>query len=88
MKIKEGFVVRTVGGKYVAVPTGKASDGFCGMITLNETGKLLFEALGNPQDIDTLTDLLMAEYEVDAETARNAVVAFTESLRKEGILEA
>lgn len=88
MKIKKGFVVREIGGKSVAVATGAVSREFHGMVTLNHTGKFLFEALMTECSVETLTEKLMAEYEVDGETAKAAVVAFTDKLRAEGILEA
>jgi tRNA U34 5-carboxymethylaminomethyl modifying GTPase MnmE/TrmE len=47
MKIKQGFVVREVAGKSVAVATGALSREFHGMVTLNGTGKFLFEELKN-----------------------------------------
>ena len=87
MKIKEGFVVCEIGGKNVAVATGALSVDFHGMITLNDTGKFLFEALQTDSSVQTLVDRLMAEYEVDAKTAEQAVNIFTDTLRKEGILE-
>lgn len=88
MKVKEGFVVREVGGKTVAVATGALSCQFHGMITLNGTGKFLFEAMKEETDIKTLTQKLTAEYDVDEATAENAVKAFVSSLAQSGILEA
>ena len=43
MKIKNGFVVRKVGGESVVVPVGEMSKEFHGMINLNETGAFLWE---------------------------------------------
>ena len=87
MKIKEGFVVREVGGKTVAVATGELSRHFHGMVTLNGTGKFLFEAMKEDTDIKTLTKKLTAEYDVDEKTAEDAATAFVASLAKSGILE-
>ena len=88
MKIKNGFVVREVGGKSVAVATGALSREFHGMITLNQTGKFLFDAMKEETDESTLVEKLTSEYDVDVKTATDAVQAFVETLRKEGILEA
>ena len=87
MKIKSGFVVRSVGGKLVAVATGKTSREFHGMITLNETGKFLFDALQNETTPEALTALLTETYEVDNATATKAVENFLQILRSEGLLE-
>ena len=45
MKIKDGFMLRKVGGQNVVVAVGKASLEFNGIIRLNETGKFLWEQL-------------------------------------------
>ena len=87
MKIKQGFVVREVAGKSVAVATGALSREFHGMVTLNGTGRFLFEELKNDTDADALTKRLTEEYDVDADTARKAVLTFTDALRRAGILE-
>ena len=42
MKIKNGFVIRSVGGENVVVPVGEMSKQFHGMINLNETGAFLW----------------------------------------------
>ena len=39
MKIKDGFILRSVSDAYVVVPLGEAAKTFNGMITLNETGE-------------------------------------------------
>ena len=44
MKLKEGFILRTVAGETVALPTGGVTN-LDMMITLNETGKFLWEKL-------------------------------------------
>ena len=87
MKVKDGFVIREIGGKSVAVPTGATSREFHGMITLNGVGRFLFEAMQEETDVQTLVEKLTAEYDVDADTARSAVVAFADKLRSEGILQ-
>ena len=44
MKLKDGFILRSVAGETVVVPTGDDLD-LNMMITLNETGKFLWEHL-------------------------------------------
>ena len=45
MKIKEGFLLRQVGGNYVIVPVGAQSVDFRCIITLNEVGAFLWQKL-------------------------------------------
>ena len=44
MKLKDGLVMGSVAGKTVVIPVGEGMD-LNTMITLNETGKLLWERL-------------------------------------------
>ena len=47
MKIKNGFILRDVGNKTFVVAVGELSKTFNGMITLNETGKYIWQLLDN-----------------------------------------
>ncbi len=86
MKLKEGFILREVAGSFVVVPTG-ADLNFNGMITLNETGRTLWSALERETNFDGLTEALLAEYDVDAETARAGAERFVAKLREHGFLD-
>lgn len=87
MKIKDGYTVRNVAGKYIAVPVGERTRELHGMICLNETGAFLFEKAMKITTADELCDALCTEYDVDAGQAMQAVMDFLDSLRSEGILE-
>ena len=86
MKIKDGFVAREVGGETIVITVGERSKSFNAMITLNETGKFLWERMGEETDVEKLTAALLEEYDVDEETARGAVERFAASLEKAGLL--
>lgn len=85
MKLKEGFLLREVAGETVVIPTGANLD-LNMMITLNDTGRFLWEHLENETDVDALVGALLAEYEVDESTARAAVIAFVEKLKTHDFL--
>lgn len=85
MKLKEGFILSEVGGQTVVIPTGDIVD-LKVVITLNETGKFIWEHLTSETDIDTLVEALLAEYDVDKETAELHVKAFTKTLSDNGFL--
>ena len=87
MKVKEGFVLRSVAGSNVVVPVGAASVDFNGMITLNDSGAFLWRELEKGADVDSLTAALLREDEVDEETARKCATDFTEKLLDAGCLE-
>ena len=86
MKLKEGFVVRSVAGRIVALPTGDELN-LNLMITLNETGKFLWDMLAVGTTRDQLVSALLREYEVDTERAGESVDRFVEKLKENGFLE-
>lgn len=86
MKLKDGFVAREVGGETIVIAVGERSREFNAMITLNETGKFLWDRMSEETDVEKLTAALLTEYDVDGETARGAVTRFVASLEKAGLL--
>ena len=88
MKIKNGFILRDVGGKTFVVAVGDRSREFKGMITLNATGKLIWKTLENEATVDDVVDAIAKEFECDdKEIVRADVVDFIAKLEKDGILE-
>lgn len=81
MKLKEGFVLRTVSGQTVVLPSGGVTN-LDMMITLNDTGKFLWERLAAGAEKDELMDALLAEYDVDRERAEESVEAFVTRLKE------
>lgn len=88
MKQSPDFLLRDVAGSVVLVPVGAATERFPGMITLNETGKLLWEALAAEQTPETLTQMLLEQYEVTREQAHADVDAFLKKLSAVGAVKA
>ena len=87
MKLKYEFIVREIVGEYVLVPVGEAALNFGGMITTSEVGAFLMDALKSGASRQTLVDSVLAEYDVDAETAEKDVDEFLANLTELGILE-
>jgi hypothetical protein len=85
MKLKEGFLLREVAGQNVVLPTGDDLD-LNMMITLNETAKFLWIRLQEETDEAALVAALLAEYEVDEQTAANCVAAFVAQLKENDFL--
>ncbi len=82
MKIKEGFVLRMVGGNHIVVPIGAQTVDFRGIITLNDTGAFLWNLLQEDRTEEQLMQALLAEYDVAADVAAADVSRFVESLRQ------
>lgn len=87
MKVKEGFVLRKMGGQTVVVSLGTASVDFNGMIRLNETGEFLWHELESDKSEDELVQAMLENYDVSEDVARQGVVAFIDTLKKPGIIE-
>ena len=85
MKLKDGFLLREVAGETVVIPTGDTMD-LNMMITLNDTGRFLWERLSEDTTEEVLVQALLAEYDVDAETAAAAVAQFIAALKKHDFL--
>lgn len=81
MKIKEGYLLRTLGDTHVVVPVGQASIDLRGMISLNATGAFLWEALQSEQTEESLTALLLDTYDVEESRAAADVARFVQLLR-------
>ncbi len=84
LKIKPGYVVKKVMGSYMLVSiSGEEST----MQTLNETGAFLWSLLEEDTTVEAMTEKMVSEYEIDAVTAKNDILAFTEKLRLSGLLD-
>ena len=70
MKLKEGFVLRTICGENVISGEGTRNINFSKLISLNETAAFLYRKVqGSEFTLETLADLLTEEYEVSREVA-------------------
>lgn len=86
MKIKPGFIIKTIGLRHMVLPIDAQALHFNGVMTLNKSGLLLFEALQTEQTLESLVNLLMEQYEVSFEDARRDVVKFIETLKDKDLL--
>ena len=86
MKIRDGFILKTVAGKNIVVAAGAQVD-FNVMLTLNDTGVFFWKLLSGGATKEEMLEKVTAEYDVDAKTAAADIDAFTQKLRTRGILE-
>lgn len=80
MKRNSGFLVRQVAGRYVLAPVGDTVKTFSGMITMNATGKFLWDLLEQDQTVDSLAQALVDNYEVEFDKAKEDVLKYIEPL--------
>ncbi len=86
MTIKKQLVKRVIADDVILVPVGDASLELKGLMMLNETGELLWDALPAANSEEELVSALQQEYEVDAEAAAADVSDFLNMLRTLGII--
>ena len=86
MMIKPGFEIKKISDRFIVIPSVESSINFTGIVTLNSSGKLLFEALKNDKTTNDLVILLTEKYEVTNEQALKDVNAFLEILKKHNLL--
>lgn len=86
MKMNGEFVLREIAGETILIPVNAAAQTMSGMAVLNGLGAFLWERLPQAEKAEDLTAAILAEYEVDAETAQRDVEEFLDSLRSCGIL--
>ena len=81
MKLKDGFILRTVAGETVVLPAAGVTD-FDMMITLNDTGKFLWERLAVGAEEAELVAALLEEYDVTEAVATRSVATFVARLKE------
>lgn len=87
MRIKSGYMLRSVAGQNVVVPVGSAAIDFNGMISLNESGAFLWQAMAQDTTEAKLVEAILAEYEVAKDAAMADVAAFVKKMREANLLD-
>ena len=88
MRIKEGFVLRSINKDHVVIGEGLAQVNFDMLVTLNGSGTYLWEQVtGKDFTVQDLANLLQSRYEVDAQTATADAGAWARKLLDNGLLE-
>jgi hypothetical protein len=88
MKTKKGFTLRSLGNEYILVADGLEVVDFNRMVSMNESAALLWREIdGREFDAETLTDILLDNYDISRETAQHDVAVLLQSWQKAGIVE-
>ena len=86
MKIKKGFILRSVAGSNIVIAVGSESRSFNKLIKLNGTAAFLFRQLAEDRTEEQLAAALTAQYEVSAEQAKADVSDFLKTIGEAGLL--
>lgn len=86
MKAIQDVILREIAGEHLLIPVGQAALQIHGMINLSESGLLLWNKLQRDCTEQELVDVILAEYDVDRETAAADVRAFVANMMEVGLL--
>lgn len=87
MKTNKDYILRSIAGEAILIPTGTAAAQFNGMINLSEVGAFVWQNLDDCADFDELVVKIMAQYDVDEATARADAQRFVDSLIENGMAQ-
>ena len=87
MKISDKFVLRQVAGAWIVLPVAEKTVDFNGMLTLNETGLMLWKLLEKGSTREALAQALTDEYDVTFAEALADVDEYLGKLERAGCLE-
>lgn len=86
MRATQEMIVREIAGEHILIPVGEMALRVHGMITLSESGLLLWDRLQEDCTEEDLIRAILAEYEIDRDTAAADVRAFLAQMEAVGIL--
>ena len=86
MRVSNQFILRSIAGEHLLIPTGQAAMHTKGLIALSESGALLYEKLKAGCTGKDLVDALTAEYDVSRAEAARDTDTFLNQMRSMGIL--
>lgn len=87
MKIKDGFMLRQIADTFIVIPLGEKVIEFNGLMTLSESGALLWYKLQKGASMEDLISSILNEYDVNEEIAKADVNQFVSSISEKGLIE-
>lgn len=87
MKIRDNYVLKNTADTWVVIPLGDDAVDVNRLLTLNDSGALLWRALESGADRASLISAMTEEYDVGDDVAATDVDAFIDALIKAGCIE-
>ncbi len=88
MHIKQGFKLRTVGNEFIVSGEGLEQINFNKLISLNSSAAFLWQSVeGKSFNVETLAELLVAEYDITQEQATEDAEDIAKSWLDAGLIE-
>ena len=86
MKLKKELLKREIAGEAFLIPIGKSVYDSNGMFLLTELGAFIWDLLPQAESQEEILQAVLAEYDVDEETAKADIAEFSDKLRAMNIL--
>lgn len=80
------FEIVNIDNDYMAIPLGDESTSFHGVIALSSAMAYLLSNMDKPKSTKELVDLLVAEFDVDSDTAQKDIEAIIQTLLEMGVI--
>ena len=87
MKLRDGFITRTIRGTQMMVAVDGNGADFHGLVRSNETAAFIVDCLKRDTTEEEIVGRMLEEYAVSRETARRDVRAILEKLDSIGAIE-
>lgn len=87
LRIREGFVMRNILDEWIIVPIGARATSETYIMSVNESGHMLWEMLEQGATEADLLAKMLEEYEVDEATAKGDLDEFLARMKEKDVLE-
>lgn len=87
MRLKKDFALRQIADTWVVLALAEETVNFSGMLTLNDSGAMLWKILEEKCELEALVEALVSEYEVPEEQAKVDAQEFINKLIEAGCIE-
>lgn len=86
MKLKKELLKREIAGEAFLIPIGKSVYDSNGMFLITELAAFIWDLLPQTESQEEILQAVLAEYDVDEETAKADIAEFLDKLRAMNIL--
>ncbi len=86
MKLKLQLVKRDIAGDIILVPVGAATSSIQGLITINDTGAAIWDALPEAENEEAIVDKLYEQFDAERDELRKDVDEFLDKLRELNVI--
>ncbi len=85
MPISNNFMLKSVAGEYMIIPTSNNNVNFSKIFNINETGAFIFNNLKEGKTQSEVLELMTKEYNAPKDVLEKDLIEFINELKKRGI---